>query len=60
MLVEQATADDIDLLTEIRCFSTSPIWMEGLMISELAISVVRWLEVPIISLSSMSPQRSSQ
>jgi len=58
MLVGQAVADDIDLLTEIQYLSASP--MKNLAGRELAISVEKWLKVRPISPSPTSPQRSSQ
>lgn len=55
MLLEQATADEAELLTEIQRFSAAPpMWMKEFKTSWLVNSVVKWLEVRPIS-SSPTP-----
>ena len=52
MLLEQATADEAELLTEIQRFSAAPpMWMKEFKTSWLVNSVVKWLEVRPISSS---------
>ena len=50
-LVDQAVADDISLMTEIKSFSASP--MEEFVTPWLMESVVKWLEVCSISSSTL-------